>query len=108
MADNTTHTGVCCTLPEPQRRARGAELRAGLFAQIVERRELVDGYALRFAPLDETIENLGRFIAFERQCCAFLRFALEVEPNGGPVWLTLTGAGQTKEVLRSIAEGRPA
>jgi len=100
----TTQRGVCCSLPEPAQRARGAALRAGVLSQVAEVRELDDGYALRFAPTAEVIEGLGRFIAFEQACCGFLRFALEVEAAGGPVWLSLSGSAEAKDFVRAALQ----
>jgi hypothetical protein len=62
---------------------------------------LNDGYALRFPTDDATLTELMQLIQLERQCCAFLRFRLTVEPGGGPVWLELTGPEGTKSFLES-------
>jgi hypothetical protein len=40
------------------------------------------------------------FISLERLCCPFLGFALEVEPESGPVWLRLTGREGVKAFVR--------
>ena len=38
----------------------------------------------------------------ERQCCPVLRFVVTAEPDGGPVWLELSGPAATKEFLRGL------
>ena len=36
----------------------------------------------------------------ERLCCPFVRFRLEMEEDGGPLYLSLTGRDGVKEFLR--------
>jgi hypothetical protein len=93
-----------CALPEAELRERVAELEGIIARKIVEVRELDDGYALRFPTEAGIVEELGRFIAFERVCCAFLNFALLVKAAGGPIWLELTGSDEAKSYLRPTVE----
>ena len=93
-----------CTLPAEDLKKRRAELNAGLAKKIAEVRELEQGYALRFAPTPEIVEELARFIDFERGCCSFLDLALRVEKGDGPVWLDLTGADDAKAFLKPVIE----
>jgi hypothetical protein len=64
----------------------------------LERRELPEGYELRFAP--DQFGLLTAFVANERLCCPFLRFTLEVTPGLGPLWLRITGNERVKESLK--------
>jgi hypothetical protein len=43
---------------------------------------------------------LGDWVALERRCCPFFGFAIEVEPDGGPIWLSLTGDEGVKDFIR--------
>ena len=45
------------------------------------------------------IGRIAEWIGLERACCPFLRFALDVEPNIGAVWLRLTGTARVKEFI---------
>ena len=72
-----------------------------LFSARQSVRELPDGYALRLPDDDETLLLAARFISLERRCCPFFDFALEVEREGGPLWLRLGGREGAKAVLRS-------
>jgi hypothetical protein len=38
----------------------------------------------------------------ERQCCRFLKFVLTTEPDGGDVWLEVTGPDGTREFLSTL------
>ena len=48
---------------------------------------------------------IAQTIDAERQCCRFLRFQVMVEPDGGPVWLDLTGPPGAREFLAQMIEG---
>ena len=67
----------------------------------MEREELPDGFAYRFAPDDAILLTLAEFIARERLCCPFFRFQLDLEP-GGPLWLRLTGSDGAKELIEGF------
>jgi hypothetical protein len=41
----------------------------------------------------------------ERQCCRFLRFAIQVEPEDGPIYLDLSGPPGTREFLAGVLGG---
>jgi len=85
---------------EPGTRAGHIEAGGRLFRATSEIRELPDGYAFRLAPDAETLVTAAKFISLERLCCPFLGFALEVELEGGPVWLRLTGREGVKAFIR--------
>jgi hypothetical protein len=95
---------IYCTLPDADLRERVGELEDTVAKKIVEVRELDNGYALRFPAEAGIVEQLGRFIAFERVCCTFLNFFLRVEAGDGPIWLELTGSNEAKKFLRPTIE----
>src|SRR6266508_1510168 len=41
--------------------------------------ELVDGYAFTFPPRSELLADLAAWVALERRCCPFLRFAISID-----------------------------
>ncbi len=43
---------------------------------------------------------VAEFITLERLCCPFFEFGFEVERDGGPLWLRITGGEDAKWVLR--------
>lgn len=65
------------------------------------------GFRWRFEPEAELVKTLAAVIDAEHQCCRFLRFALIVEPDNGPVWLEATGPEGTKEFLSTLLKIRP-
>ena len=71
-----------------------------IFAAIQEVRELPTGYALRLPNETELLQTIIAFISYERLCCPFFRFTLEIEPEQGPIWLSLTGITDIKTFLQ--------
>lgn len=70
-----------------------------LYRAVQEVRELPDGYALRLPNDSAMLMLVAEDLTFERLCCPFLRFTLEVEPKG-PFWLRMTGGEGVKTFLR--------
>ena len=79
-------------------RAQHAELGQQLLAAIQERRELPNGYAFRLAASEWLVA--ARWAALERKCCPFFAFELDSAPDGGPLWLRLTGRAGVKAFMR--------
>ena len=85
-------------------RERWVETGKQVYAAVQVIRELPDGYQFRLPADSAMLLKVADYITHERLCCAFLRFALEIEPNGGPFWLRLTGGAGVKEYMRSVLE----
>jgi hypothetical protein len=95
-------SGLACVpsaIPARERAQHFVLARELLNTQAAERAELPDGYAFRFAA--EKLVELVRFIDNERKCCPFMTFNLQIGPEGGPVWLRMTGPLGTREVLQA-------
>ena len=103
---NETTPAVACRLSAPELRAREAGLLSSIAARVEERVEIDEGLRLRFAVSDAVLRDLVELVTLERQCCPFLRFALTVEPAGGPLWLELSGPPGTRAFLTTLALGR--
>ena len=86
---------------EPAMRAQHVANGRQVFRGAEEIRELLDGYAFRLRPVSDSLLKAVEFIAMERLCCPFLRFSLEVEAKGGPVWLRLTGREGVRAFVRA-------
>jgi hypothetical protein len=84
-----------------EQRKRHAELRKVLGEAIKEIQELPDGYAFRLPDDMKTIVNAAEFITYEKLCCPFFKFNLEIESDGKPVWLKLTGREGVKQFLKT-------
>ena len=97
-----TELPVACTLTPEALRARRAGLLSDLLRRAEGREDLPEGLRLRFAPTAEILATIARAVEAERHCCRFLRFAITVEPDGGPVVLELTGPPGTAEFLAGL------
>ena|SRR5947209_1125348 len=95
---------VVCTLTADALRAR----RAGLLSDLLRRAEgqelLPHGLRLRFASSPETLATVARAVEAERHCCRFLRFGITVEPEGGPIFLELSGPPGTREFVTALLD----
>ena len=80
-------------------RPRYNELRATLASAAVGRRALPDGVAIQISTERMALAQLAEWISFERKCCPFFEFRIDVAPKSGPVWLSLTGRAGVKEFL---------
>ncbi len=85
---------------------RYKSLMEGMRSAIQEMKELPDGFAFRFPSDPPIIVNLAEWITLERQCCSFFNFVLEVEPDDGSVWLSLTGGEGVKAFLQTEISAR--
>jgi hypothetical protein len=95
---------IACTLGPAAMKARRDDLLGSLVRRADERRDLPDGYHVRFTAADDTLSTIGKVIDVERQCCRFLTFRVTVEPDSGPIWLEVTGPPGTREFLAGLLD----
>jgi hypothetical protein len=95
---------IMCTLTPDALRTRREGLLADLLRHAIAREELPDGLRLRFAASGETLATIARAVDAERQCCRFLRFAITIEPDGGPISVELNGPAGTREFVAALLE----
>ena len=98
----STHLPIACSLTPEAIRARRANLLPGLLERADGSEALPNGLRLRFTPSNEVLQAIASTIDAERQCCRFLRFEVVIEPDAGPVWLTLSGPPGTAEFLDAL------
>ncbi|RIK37222.1 MAG: hypothetical protein DCC58_18250 [Chloroflexi bacterium] len=88
-----------CALSAPELRARRNDLARDLFPSVSAVVELPDGYALEFPGERHRLLELAELVAFERECCPFLRFELDCAPESGPLLLRVRGPQAAKEFI---------
>jgi len=105
IADSSNESPIACTRElgvfSSEQKERHQTVRQQLKSTLQEVQELPDGYAFRFSAETVSILTLAEFITFERLCCRFFKFELEVEREEGPAWLRLTGGEGVKDFLRA-------
>jgi hypothetical protein len=84
----------------PEQRERWMEVGRQLYGAIQEIRELPDGYAFRLPSQPEMLLLAAEVLNFERLCCPFIHYTLEVEPNRGPFWFQWRGSEEIKAFVR--------
>lgn len=67
-------------------------------ANLLEIRELDNGYSFRLPLETPMIHKVASFIANERLCCGFFTFTLTVSDQ---LWLQLTGSADVKQLIRT-------
>ena len=90
---------------EPAKRGQHLATIRQVFGAVTSIRELPDGYAFELPNQSETLLKATEFITLERLCCPFSGFILEVEREGGPLWLQLTGREGVKPFIHGEIGG---
>lgn len=92
-----------------QQRDPHSEMIENLFRSVEQVVELPAGYRFRLVNDADTLRSAAEFIALERLCCPFFGFTIEVEREGGRIWLTLSGREGVKPfILAEIGEHLPS
>ncbi|HEX7773459.1 MAG TPA: hypothetical protein VF435_13635 [Pyrinomonadaceae bacterium] len=79
-----------------------------LFSVVQKTRELADGYAFELPNEPDILATAAAFISKERLCCPFFGFGLDIEREGGPLWLSLKGRDGVKPfIMAEIGEHLP-
>jgi hypothetical protein len=107
LTDIDTPTPFVCNLGvmNQEERGRYISLSRKVMGAGDERRELDNGYAFRLAAAKISLMEIAEWVTFERRCCPFFNLQIEAEPNGGPLWLRMTGAPGIKQFILSEIGG---
>lgn len=89
----------------PEQRGAHVATIQKLFRSVQSKRELPNGFAFELPNDSEVLLTASEFISLERLCCPFFGFELQVEREGGSVWLSLTGRDGVKPfIMAEIGE----
>jgi len=83
---------------------RHSELMQKLEDATLETIEVADGFAFRLQPNAVSILEVAEWITYERNCCPFFSFEIELQPDNRALWLRLCGGDKVKEFLRPDVE----
>jgi hypothetical protein len=92
---------LACELTGSELQKRKQTVIASLKEQMLEKKELDNGYAFKFTGSDKMVDDLAEFIKTERGCCNFFTFTLTVKGDKSETWLALTGPVGAKEFIVS-------
>lgn len=99
-----TEIPIACTLTAEEQAAWSVGIGQTVFQGYDQRRELPDGYALRFPGDGRWAQTLLDFIVHERGCCPFFSFRLDFAPNNGAIWLHLSGGEGVKAFVKTMID----
>ena len=91
---------IACSLQPDELRVRREGLLLELRRRVRNFEDRADGFRLQFAAGEDTLVLIAGVVEAERRCCRFLRFAIHVEPDDGPIYLDLSGPPGTREFSR--------
>ncbi|HEY1032927.1 MAG TPA: hypothetical protein VGD89_14220 [Flavipsychrobacter sp.] len=100
---DNNNKALSCKLTSPELRKRKEEAIAKLKLQVIEKRELNDGYSYKFNSSDEMLDMVTAFIKSERLCCDFFNFKLTVTDDAF-MWLDIYGQEGAKEFITAELE----
>ena len=83
----------------PEQRGQHMATIKRLFGLVEKAHELSDGYSFKLPNDSEVVLMAAEFISLERLCCPFFDFAIDIEREGGPFWLSLTGRQGVKPFI---------
>jgi hypothetical protein len=103
---HTEPAALVCNLSDKELVQRLQYLRGEIFSpnKVSDLIPLEAGYKYIYnQPVDFSLK-LVEFINFERKCCPSFRFAIEFEPEEGPIALKIYGSEQIRDLLTSMIE----
>ncbi len=98
VASNQTEE-ISCKLTTAELQKRKETVLTSLKRQILQKKEVPNGYAFKFSGTDAVVDELAEFVKSERSCCSFFVFTLSFSGDGSEAWLTLTGPEGAKEMI---------
>jgi hypothetical protein len=99
--ETTEAKPLSCNLTTPELQLRKSTVILALKSQVIERKELQNGYCYKFIGSDEVLDELTSFIKTERMCCDFFNFSVTVTGDGSATWLEITGPGGVKGFIET-------
>ena len=99
---NNNPSPIACDMSSlsPEQREAHFTTSHSLFSKLLEIEEISNGYDFRFAAEPTNILELAQFVSIEKLCCPFLNFTIDVQAEGGPLCLRLTGREGVKAFIR--------
>ena len=94
-------TDITCKLTTAELRERKASVIASLKNQLLEKKELDNGYAYKFKGTDTILDELSSFIKTERGCCDFFVYNISISGAKSEAWLSLTGPKGMKKFIET-------
>ena len=101
--NDTSKQEISCKLTTPQLQERKETVIAQIKKEVLEKKELPNGYSYKFNGNDSIYIQLTDFIRSERACCDFFTFNLKVSDEKSFIWMDITGPDGVKQMLNDEA-----
>ncbi len=95
---------LTCKLTSPELRKRKETVIKSLKSQMLQKKELTNGYSYKFIGSDKMVDELTEFVKTERACCDFFVFNLSISGDKSEAWLEITGPKGTKDFIKTELE----
>jgi hypothetical protein len=95
---------LSCKLSSKKLVKRKETVLKSLRSQVLETKELSNGYAFKFSGSDAVLDELTEFIKTERTCCDFFIFGLSISGDTSEAWLEITGPEGAKAFISGELE----
>ncbi len=98
---NNKKVALTCKLTTPELQERKATVIASLKKQVLQKKELENGFAYKFKGSDTMVDELATFVKTERACCDFFHFNLSFSGDKSEAWLEITGSKGAKDFIKT-------
>lgn len=95
---------MTCKLTSPELQERKATVIANLRKQMLQKKELKNGFAYKFNGSDAMVDELATFVKTERVCCDFFTFNISISGDKSEAWLEITGRKGAKDFIKTELE----
>jgi len=95
---------LTCKLTSPELKKRKKTIIKSLKNQILQKKELTNGYSYKFVGTDKMVDELAEFVKTERACCDFFVFNLSISGDKTEAWLQITGPTGAKDFIKTELE----
>jgi hypothetical protein len=105
-----TNSEIACNLgvfDASERSVHANSFEALVIGRGLALKELSDGYCVKYPGDAQLFARLASWIANERRCCPFFTFELRLEPEGGALWMQISGPEGAKALLKPELERIP-
>ncbi len=92
---------LTCKLTTPELRKRKETVIKSLKSQILQKKELANGYSYHFVGTDKMVDELTEFVKTERACCDFFVFNLSISGDKSDARLEITGPKGAKDFIKT-------
>jgi len=93
---------VSCNLEAmtPEERERYNEVKGKINASKNHVSELPNGYLFTLKAEKDMIQNVGEFLSYEKSCCPFFEFAVNIREE--TLTFSITGPEDAKEIIKGV------